>query len=308
MMTRRVLLIALLVLVSTVTLWAQATKIQSSGTLPTNCTVGNVYLKTGSSAGFYICLATDTWTGPLLTPPGGGGGGGTGNSTSTGAVGSEPASPASGDLYFQNNGFAISRYSGSAWTPWGPNFMFTAPISGDFSWVNQGSASVDTTNGGVYLEAPAAAGENVRARVKTAPATPYTITLGFIPGAIPPPTSVSNMGLTFRETGTGELATCALGFTGGGVYQLFSYKFTSPTVFSATYINTAYMMTPIVWLRMTDDGSNRKCAFSGDGQHFIEYHSVARTDFLTADQVGYYVNAAQNTRAVGMTVLSWKQE
>ncbi len=41
---------------------AQATNISTSGTLPTNCTVGNVYVKTGASAGFYVCLATDTWT------------------------------------------------------------------------------------------------------------------------------------------------------------------------------------------------------------------------------------------------------
>lgn len=40
----------------------QATNIATSGTLPANCSVGNVYVKTGASAGFYVCLATDTWT------------------------------------------------------------------------------------------------------------------------------------------------------------------------------------------------------------------------------------------------------
>lgn len=40
----------------------QATNIATSGTLPTNCSVGNVYVKTGASAGFYVCLATNTWT------------------------------------------------------------------------------------------------------------------------------------------------------------------------------------------------------------------------------------------------------
>lgn len=41
---------------------AQATHLQVSGTLPTHCTVGDVYVKTGTSAGFYRCSATDTWT------------------------------------------------------------------------------------------------------------------------------------------------------------------------------------------------------------------------------------------------------
>lgn len=39
-----------------------ATLIQTGGSLPANCTVGNIYLKTGSGAGFYLCLSTDTWT------------------------------------------------------------------------------------------------------------------------------------------------------------------------------------------------------------------------------------------------------
>jgi hypothetical protein len=50
--------------------FGQATNITTSGTLPVNCTVGNIYLKTGASAGFYVCVATDTWTGPLSTGTG----------------------------------------------------------------------------------------------------------------------------------------------------------------------------------------------------------------------------------------------
>lgn len=46
---------------------AQNTRIISSGTLPATCTAGGIYLKTsGGSEGFYLCLATDTWTGPLV--------------------------------------------------------------------------------------------------------------------------------------------------------------------------------------------------------------------------------------------------
>lgn len=51
---------------------AQATRIISSGTLPATCTVGNIYLKTGTSAGFYVCLTANTWTGPFVTSAGSG--------------------------------------------------------------------------------------------------------------------------------------------------------------------------------------------------------------------------------------------
>lgn len=71
-MRRLILAIALSLLLGGVTLAGQATKIHTSGTLPANCVVGNVYLKTGASPGFYVCLATNTWTGPLGTGGGSG--------------------------------------------------------------------------------------------------------------------------------------------------------------------------------------------------------------------------------------------
>lgn len=61
---------ALLVIAATVALFAQATRITSSGTLPATCVVGSIYVKTGTSAGLYGCITTDTWTGPYATSAG----------------------------------------------------------------------------------------------------------------------------------------------------------------------------------------------------------------------------------------------
>src|SRR5262245_37851716 len=49
------------------------------------------------------------------------------------AFGSEPGSPNAGDLDLYSDASQISRYSGSAWVPWGPLFPLTAPINGNFS-------------------------------------------------------------------------------------------------------------------------------------------------------------------------------
>jgi hypothetical protein len=62
MMKRIGLLAFLLVALTARPSWAQATHITTGGTLPANCTVGDVYVKTGATAGFYRCSATDTWT------------------------------------------------------------------------------------------------------------------------------------------------------------------------------------------------------------------------------------------------------
>lgn len=85
---------------------AQATNISTSATLPTNCTVGNVYVKTGGSAGFYVCLATDTWTAV------GGGGGSSALSSLTAA--SAANTLANGNNHSQEWNWALTSNSVSA--------------------------------------------------------------------------------------------------------------------------------------------------------------------------------------------------
>lgn len=58
---RRVLCV-LALLLAPVVVAGQATHITTSGTLPANCRVGDIYQKTGANAGLYRCSATNTWT------------------------------------------------------------------------------------------------------------------------------------------------------------------------------------------------------------------------------------------------------
>ena len=82
-------------------------------------------------------------------------------------------------------------------------------------------------------------------------------------------------------------------------------KHTSPTVYSAAY--TVQAITPHVplFLRIADDDTNRIMSWSNDGQHWIVSHTVGRTDFLTADEVGFMVNSNNATWPASMTLLSW---
>jgi len=64
-------------------------------------------------------------------------------------------------------------------------------------------------------------------------------------------------------------------------------------------------------MRIADNNTNRICSVSADGQNWIEVHSVGRTDFLTADQVGFMIrptNSATPNIGTGVSVLSWKAE
>jgi hypothetical protein len=228
------------------------------------------------------------------------------NTTSTGAAGSEPGSPSSGNLYFPNNGFSVERYSGSAWAPWGPIFPLTAPVDGDFAWVNQGGASVTTTNGGIALRAPATSGTSFRIRKKSAPATPYTITAWFLMNIVG--TQLGMAGLLFRQSSDGKLHAHYLWGNSSGILNLFSTKWTNETTLSAHYVaSIPFAPQSPVCLRIADNGTNRICSVSADGVNFITTHTVGRTDFLTANEVGFFANTQSTAFDAVSTLLSWKE-
>lgn len=224
----------------------------------------------------------------------------------TAAYASRQAAAIAGRLFLPSNSFYLERDTGAAWAPWGPIFRLTQPVSGDFSWVNQGGASVSTTNGGIFLSAPASASDSLRCRVKSAPATPYTITALMLPLLYSE--NYHHCGLLFRESGTGELATMHFAVGLDAALKIQVTKWDSPTAWNADYVGqVAWPKNGPLWLRIADDGANRISSISADGQNFLTIHSVGRTDFLTADQVGFFANSNNSGHAAGVTLLSWAQ-
>jgi len=241
---------------------------------------------------------------------GGTGAQGTGT-TSTGAYGSEPGSPNTGDLYFPDNSFFIERYSGSVWDPWGPSYRWTTPVDGDFSWVNQGGASVDTTDGGILLVGPSGAlGINMRIRIKTAPGTPYTLTVAMLPlyGFSGSPI----VGICWRESGSQKIVRYGYYQTSGNIGRLQLATLNSATSFnsaSAPYFDQTLALygTQPLWLRFTDDGANRICYISNDGRYWLLMSSISRTDWITADQIGFFVESNDTVFDVATRLIHWKE-
>jgi hypothetical protein len=219
-------------------------------------------------------------------------------------VGSEPGSPGTGDLDLYSNGFAIARYDGAAWQPWGPLYKFTKPVDGDFSWTNQGGASVDTTNGGIYLLVPAAAGQNLRIRKKSISAN-TRVELGFSPNIMG---TTPQAGLLLRESGTGKLSTLAVA---AGLGQFAIQHWASPTS-APTNDLVSINWTPnfaMLWFAAALSGSNILYYTSTDGQHWILVLTIAKTtQFTTApDEWGFFINAGQVTFGPALTVASFKE-
>jgi hypothetical protein len=213
-----------------------------------------------------------------------------------------------GRILLPNNGIQMYRDNGSSLIPWGPLFPFTAPVDGDFSWVNQGSASVSTTNGGIHLKAAASAVDNWHVREKTAPTPPYTVDIAFLPNYGKYTTGFHYFGAVFRENGTGELETFVT-YLNSSLVRLAVYRWNSPTSFNSTAIqNIGYMPGSVVWMRIEDDNTDRNFYISGDGQNWDEVFTTPRTTFLTADRIGFGINDdGAGARTGGTTVVRWKE-
>lgn len=185
--------------------------------------------------------------------------------------------------------------------------VLTKPIDSAFAWINQGSASMATTRGGLLLSCASNGGAfSCKLRKKSAPSTPYTITACFVLDVAYG--GIGYGGLCFRQSSDGKIHLFGVSPDAGAVYTT-SRKLTNATTYSADYTLASEpgKLTPgqPCWVRIADDGTNRICSFSNTGEDFIAFHSVGRTDFLTADEIGFFVDPY--SRETRLTLLSWKE-
>lgn len=185
---------------------------------------------------------------------------------------------------------AILTFNGALY---GPVYSFTDPTLQSWTWVNQSTATVDTAHGGIILANTVTSGaaQDVHARMIPAPATPYHVVAAFTSGTY----TVSNgsAGLIFSD---GLLATNkAITFTSHfatPVNQVVAFTLTTFINNNATLINDQNHRWdgPLTWLRLGDDGTNRTYDVSSNGVNWFTYLSEPRATFLTAADVGFYIN------------------
>jgi hypothetical protein len=162
----------------------------------------------------------------------------------------------------------------------------------DFTWVNQGSASVADENGTIKLIIPPGAGENCRILKRTAPSTPYSVVAAIQTFSIREGTF--NCGLVFRKNSDGKLHAFGYSQDDFGPMRWTIYNFSSPTSFSSTPYGRedCLHLGECLWLKMEDDNTNLKFSVSYDGVEWVQIHSLGRTSFMTGgpDEIGFYAN------------------
>lgn len=228
------------------------------------------------------------------------------NSTFSSAYASPPSSPISGDIWVPTDSYYdFFRYNGSAWVPFIDGIECTLPDNTGFSWVNQGTSTLDTSKGAHIMTTVAGENGGQHIRVKSAPSTPYTITAAF--RALLVGNQFPAFYIVHRESGTSELRITGIYIDGGPTLSVDNW--TSETVFSARPVGAGLVgqHRGVVWLRITDDGTtNCTYAVSYDGRNYITLYTIARTTFLTPNQVGWAGRPHASFGSI-VTLLSWKE-
>lgn len=240
------------------------------------------------------------------------------SSTTTGTFASRPTTAPEGAMFHCTDGPLKFIMSGGSWKPYlGSIPLVTPPVANTWSLIN---ATLDTTfkdwRGGLLFDGDCASGSMFVAK-KTAPATPYSITVHFLPTWHSATSGVASInygtaGICWRQISNGYLhlggLVTATSITGvyGTIFRQLPASGTGPS--GITYTNGTDISFPNqlhqlsnygVWVRGTDDGTNRIVSISGDGSTFKPVYSVTRLTSVTPDEVGIVVG---NYATAGQTI------
>lgn len=207
-----------------------------------------------------------------------------------------------GDTLTDGSGVAYATGGGSG-NPY--EAAQVLPRIANFTWVNQGTATVADVSNGIALTAPSAGGVDAwRIQIQTPPAAPYNVIgrtqllsvgVNFITG-----------GIILRNSGTGRFLVLGSSYN-GGVKGVF-YRYTNPTTFSATAGGTAAtawgIATPI-WFKLAVTSTGATAFFGWDGINWEQFGATeAFASFITSvDGVGF--GSDPNSTAADMTCTSF---
>ena len=185
---------------------------------------------------------------------------------------------------------ATAGSSGPSWTPLVP---------AQFSWANQGTATVTDLNGVSLLDAPVAT-TNVRLRQKTAPATPYTLTVLMEPYMIGG--NNSELGILVRDSVSGKMTgPCFRDLSTVGTVRYDSFT-------SITAPVNVTMPPRRCWFRIVNNGTTLVMSYTFDGVIFRTLETLTISTYFTTtppNQLAYF--CCTRNIPVGASVLSWSE-
>lgn len=235
---------------------------------------------------------------------------------------------AGGPLFFQRDGLFLHRDAGpvvgsppssGGWETFAPLKKMTPPDDSDFSWLNQGGATINSTYGYPYMETAVTGSTgtfDAHARMKANPGGAFTLTAVFAPTML----ALANtfLGFCMRETSSGRLQTFGWE-ANAGVLRIFGLRWLSPTsrgagpAWAGGSPNFYNFNGGAVFMRVVYNGSNSLLGqISLDGNHWITTatHDPTASSFMsTIDEYGWFISAEQSAGNpnVGCALLHWDE-
>lgn len=222
--------------------------------------------------------------------------------------------------------YEVVRDSG-AWNYLYQGRKVARPPSTGWSWDNQTTSAIDSTNGHEYLVVVrSGVANNLTLRYRTAPATPYTIKVALLhdysgapPGASGDGDATSALGVLFRDS-AGKIITFDIGYSTTTGALIRTVKWTNSTTLSAATVTySASTATPgnlgrfaygqPQWFAISDDATDLKFYWSIDGLHWKLFDSRARGDFFTGGPGpnAYGFGAFNSTNNSEMALISMEE-
>jgi hypothetical protein len=204
----------------------------------------------------------------------------------TGTLVNLPSAGTSGRLYYPTNAHFNYYDNGTSWFPYGPTWPLTPPVDSNFSWVNQGSSTISTTNGTIVLDSPSnGATDSMRARVATLPGVSYTIVMGFYFFGRADSGATAPAFLLLREASTGKMTSISIGAV-GGPGQIRTWNNADVNTFTGRSTFSIAFQSPI-WLKLQDNGTNIIYSAGCSPYDFIQLDSQTRTTPFSTSATQY---------------------
>lgn len=222
---------------------------------------------------------------------------------------------------------SIDRYGKDNVPLWGENTIpplnklvdtdgSTLLTSSDFTWQNQGTASVSDLAGTITITAPATSGVNLRSLLRSTPSAPWTLIAAMRAIAMVDDdgTLSPQFGLVLRESSSSKLITLGFNRQSTQPMRFAVDRWTNDTsAQSTTWKNTKPIFhSNVLWLKIQDNNTNLIYSLGHDGVNWIDVLSESRTAFMSGapNQFGIMADNQGNSSAKNSltTLLHWHTE
>lgn len=139
---------------------------------------------------------------------------------------------------------------------------------------------------------------------------PYTVTVAFTP--LLSPVDQTYCGVVFRDSATGKFVFYKIMYDTTSITKrdlvISLDKYDDPNTLNSSYktLSAGTLVSPMVWFKVNDDGTNLNWYFSNDGFNFVLFDTRLRTNFLAnPDEVGIAFGTNNATGGAGMNLHSW---